>query len=288
MKDIDLDLPLAEHGVSRFLQWIVAAATCLAVLALAVAALADAMVRRTALQPVVLTVALPAGTGTEALEATVALLERSEGVAFAEPVTEEELAQLVEPWLGEAGAAGALAMPRLIDVTFNPGFSPDVAALAARLQEAMPGAMLGESGGTELRKAETARSLRLLALIAALLFAALGVLAAAAVTRVSLASHAEAVDLLRLMGAVDRYVARQFEDYALRCGLRGGLAGFAAGVLVFVASIELGRRYGFAPFEGLALRPLDWVLLAMVPVVILLLVALVVRLVVGRRLARPV
>ncbi len=285
MSEAELDLPLAEQGTSRFLQWVLAAATCLAVLAAAAAVLADAELRRTIMRPTVVTLALPAGTTAGEVEAILRLLGRTEGVAFADPVSEAELAELVEPWLGDLGAESALAIPRLIDVTFDPGFRPDLPALAARLQALVPGTTF-DRAPVEPSATETMRSLRLFALIAALSFALSGVAATAAIVRSTLRAQAETVDLLRLMGAVDRYLERQLEDYALRCGLRGAVAGFAVAGTLILAGIEIGRRFDIRPFDTLVLRPVDWVLLTAVPILLVLLATLTARLVIDRSLAR--
>ena len=63
----------------------------------------------------------------------------------------------------------------------------------------------------------------------------------AAITRMSLDLHQATVDLLRLMGASEGYVGRQFEQHALANALRGSLAGFAAAVLMLAAAIALLR-----------------------------------------------
>ena len=86
------------------------------------------------------------------------------------------------------------------------------------------------------------------------------------VTRMSLDLHQETMDLLRLMGAPDGYVARQFEHHALSNALRGGLFGFTAAVMVisgFVVATAALPAGGLPPVD---LRPLDWLLLGCVPV----------------------
>ena len=108
----------------------------------------------------------------------------------------------------------------------------------------------------------------------------------AVVTRVCLTLHGDSVDLLRLMGARDGYVARQFEQQALASGVKGGLAGFSAGlaaVLTAVLAAALLPRLGL---PGLDLRASDWVLLGCVPVLGALLTALVARLAALHGLAR--
>ena len=67
------------------------------------------------------------------------------------------------------------------------------------------------------------------------------------VTRMSLDLHQETVDLLRLMGAGDAYVGRQFEQHALSNALRGGLLGFTAAVADPGA---LRRRAGDRPLAA--------------------------------------
>ena len=287
MKEDALELPLARQGVGRFTQWIVAAATCLAVLALAVAGVADTVLRQIMERPVVITVALPATSEPARLAAVRALLERTEGVVAVEPVAREELARLVEPWLGDGGREVEAAIPKLIDVTFARGYAPDLEELSAVLRRLQPDAVIEEERTGDPRRLEAARNLRALAAAASVVFAALGVAAVAAVTRINLQRCAETVDLLRQMGAPDRYLERQFEDHALRSALRGGLLGFLFGALVLLVLLEVSDRFGLGLFPGAGLRPVVWVLLASVPVVVLVLTGGAVRFVVGRELARP-
>lgn len=285
----DLDLPLADTPASRFLTWIMGGLTGLAVLALAVAAGADAAVRDLALRPSLATVALPASADPRAGEAETAraveLLRRYPGVAYAAPVAQDEVDRLVEPWLGGRDGLPGLALPRLIDVSFNPGAGPDLDALSRRLEGVAPGARVEAAAGGDA-EAGTARALRLVAGVAGLAVLAAMAAVVAVVTRLSLDLHAETVDLLRLMGAADGYVARQFEQHALASGLRGGLAGFSAGVLGVVAFILLAALLPRLGLPEPGLRALDWVLLAGVPVVAALLTTLAARLAAARGLAR--
>jgi cell division transport system permease protein len=94
----------------------------------------------------------------------------------------------------------------------------------------------------------------------------------------SLGLHRDTVELLRLMGAPDGYVARQFERHALLGGLRGGLLGFAAAILTVLALVYGSRLFELMSSLPLALRPADWVMLACVPIVAALLITAVARL----------
>jgi cell division transport system permease protein len=88
------------------------------------------------------------------------------------------------------------------------------------------------------------------------------------------------------MGAPDSYLARQFERHALLAGLRGGLIGFGLAAATILALLYSSRRMELAGSIELQLRPLDWVLLACVPVVCALLVTAIARMTALRGLAQ--
>ena len=285
----ELDLPLADTPASRFLVWIAGGLVFLAVLAFMLAAAANDTTRRLALKPYLVSVALPAVAGQTPPEETVtqvvAALQAVKGVAFVRPVGEQELGKLVEPWLGTGNEVASLPMPRLIDVGFNPGHAPDLASLAVELGRLAPGASVDGAMSGEPANGGAARLLRASALgVGCLALMALAVVVVV-VTRMSLDLHNETVDLLRLMGAADAYVARQFEHHALSSSLRGGLYGFTGAVMISLGFIMAATVMQDGGLPRIHLRPLDWVLLACIPVVAALLTAFVSRLTARRGLA---
>jgi cell division transport system permease protein len=287
----ELDLPLEDTPASRFLAWLIGGLTYLAVLACAVAVLAQGAVERAAERPRLVTVALPAvddaAQGERELAAVRALLEDLPGVAYTSLVSKEELDQLVEPWLGKASAEAALdlPLPRLLDVRFQPGQVPDLAELTRRVRELVPGAAVDETGPGRGALDELAQRLRWLGGGAGLLVLALLVTGVVILTRSSLELHDQTVDLLRLLGAPDRYVARQFEQHAMASALRGGSIGFAAALITLLGLVHLPALLGVR-LVSVEPRPLDWILLAMVPVLAALLIALAARLTAVHGLAR--
>jgi cell division transport system permease protein len=290
IQEPDLDLPLAGTPASRFLTWALAALVGASVLAFAIAAGANATVRQLTSEPRLVTAALPAAPAGMAGELetvqVLALLKTTPGVAFAAVVAPAELEELIEPWLGTREGQPPLPMPRLIDVGFDPGLEPDLANLEESLRAIVPEARIEDTAPGPAPGELAARTARLLAGSAALALLAAILVVVAVVTRLSLDLHAETVDLLRLMGAADRYVARQFEQHALASGLRGALVGFGAGLVLVLGFILLA---GLAPSLGLPplpLRTVDWVLLASLPVLGALLTMLAARLAAGYGLAR--
>jgi cell division transport system permease protein len=285
-----LDLPLDQTSVSRFLPWTIAGLVYLAVLALAVAAVADGALRIYNLRAKVVTVTLPSVEDTsrsaEQLKAALDLLHRTRGVTSATPVSAEDLKKLIEPWLGSIKEASDLPLPQLIDVTLDPIAKPDLAALQSKLQRIVGGATIGVEALSRDRAERMAAFFRIWASGAGILTLIGVLLAVGLITRISLRAQVPVVELLRSMGAPDSYLARQFERYALLCGLRGGLLGFALAVITIVALLYSSQRMQLAGSIQLGLSVLDWVLLACVPLVSVLLVTAIARMTAMRGLAQ--
>ena len=140
------DLPLRHNAASRFLPWAIGGLLYLAVVALAVAAIADEALRLYDLRRELVTVTLPSlehdRGGEQKVAQAVDLLRRTRGVTSAVPVPPEELEALVEPWLGTPDGDLDLPLPRLIDVTVEPQAGPDLSALEKRLAEVVEGATI--------------------------------------------------------------------------------------------------------------------------------------------------
>src|SRR3546814_1946131 len=70
------------------------------------------------------------------------------------------------------------------------------------------------------RLLDLARAVELMALVVVLLVVLAASIMVAFVTRMGLAAHQRSIELLHMIGAQDSYVARQFQNHALRFGLR--------------------------------------------------------------------
>ncbi len=285
-----LDLPLDETAVGRFLPWTIAGLVYLAVLALAVAAVADGALHLYNLRAKLVTVTLPSvddpAQSAEQIKAALDVLHQTRGVTSATPVAPEELEKLVEPWLGSLKEASELPLPRLIDVTLDPQAKPDLPALQAQLQRIVTGATIGVEALSRDRAERMAAFFRIWASSAGIVTLVGVLIAVGLVTQISLRAQSSIVELLRSMGAPDSYLARQFERYALLCSLRGGLLGFGLAVITILALLYSSRRMELAGSIQLDLRPLDWLLLACVPVICALLITGIARMTAMRGLAQ--
>jgi cell division transport system permease protein len=286
---LDLDLPLAETPASRLLAWIAGVLVLMAVLALAVAVASNGAARRLGLEPRFVTVVLPAalgqGTGDAEVARVAAALAATEGVAFARPVGPEELRPLMGALPGGEAEPAPLPLPPLVDVAFNPGREPELERLAADVAALSPGATVDDARPRRTEAIRAARSLRSMALAAALLPLLALLVVVVVATRTSLELHRDTIDLLRLMGASNAYIGRQFEHRALDSVLRGGLAGFAVGAVTVLGLLLAGASLP-GELPRAELRPAEWLLLGCVPVAAALLTALAARLTTRLDLAR--
>lgn len=220
---------------------------------------------------------------------TAALLGRlrsSADVARANEVDRARLAELLEPWLGEAGLDADLPMPAMIDVDLRSGDDATVARVEA----------LARSAGDGIRVDRHATWLApVRAFVAALGWTALGlvlVMASATaavvllVARAGLDTHRGTIDILHMLGSTDLQIARLFQRRIGQDTLTGGLIGALAGGLLVAL---LGQRMATLDSQladGVSLRPLDWLVIAALPIAFTLLAMFAARIAVLRRLAR--
>ena len=104
--------------------------------------------------------------------------------------------------------------------------------------------------------------------------------------RSALGSNRETIEIVHLLGGTDRQIARIFQRSIGIDALLGGLAGLALGL---AAIVVLGRQFaglGSGMVAGGALGPLDWALLAAIPVTGVALAILTARLTVLAALRR--
>lgn len=277
----NLDLPLNQTAVSRFLPWIIAGLLYLSIIALATAAIADGALALFDQREQMVTVSLPSAglseDGDRSVQQVLGVLNQAKEVTSASVVPDDELQDLIEPWLGDRSNNDDLPLPRLIDVKLDPIVPADLDELESQLRAFVPDATIGIQivGRDQAERQATFFRIVGVTIGAILLIGALAIVAI--ITSLSLAMHNDTVALLRYMGAQDGYLARQFERYALQSGLKGGLVGFFPAMLTILALLYSIQSLELTNSIRLGLRPVDWIFLACVPVVAALLCTVTAR-----------
>ena len=263
------DLPLDRDAAGFFLPAIIGFMVFLAALALAGSMGLDNLLARWRSQiDTAFTIELPPIDGESAAaasarrQAVMAALAAEPGIESATPVSAEEKARLLAPWLGADVLALDLPLPDLIGVATKPGTVIDIPPLTAKLGALSPGAAIDDHGRWRGAIAGISHTARRAALGLLLLIGAAAALTVVFVARAGLAAHRRVIEILHLIGAHDGYIAGQFQRHAFTRGLLGGVLGALAGALVFAGGQRLLPELADS---GFGLSPLQWVELALLP-----------------------
>ncbi len=172
--------------------------------------------------------------GDERVAEVTKFLASQNGIKRVTPFTREQSLKLVEPWIGKSEILKSFAIPRLIAVEIDRENPPELPTIKKVLEGRYPGALLDDHG---LWRAEIRRLTHFLELGGAgmlfLMAAATAAVIVAAATS-ALASNREIVSVLNLVGAEEKFIARQFESHFLKVGVRAGVAGAAMAAFVFI------------------------------------------------------
>lgn len=295
MPPLSHGLALDKDAASRFLPWLVAVMVYLSGLALIGAtAMSKLSERWSQSLDGQVTIQLPSAHSNApapeddpALAALLAEARETPGVASAELVAQEDMARLLEPWLGPADNLQDLPLPRLVAVELTSADASAVATLKERLAPLLPEDALIEDHQRWLQNfLGLVHSLELAATIVVALIGFSAIALIALVTRMSLAVHQPVIELLHLMGAQDAFVARQFQFHALKFGLIGGFAGLAGAALTLLTIEFMLSRLEGGLFDALAASHFQWGVLVMLPILAAAIAMLTARVTVLRNLTR--
>jgi cell division transport system permease protein len=163
-----------------------------------------------------------------------AFLSQQPGIAGVKPLTLEQSAALVEPWLGKTDALKALPIPRLIAIEVDRERPPDLDQLRIRLISEIPGAALDDHRHWQQQIRTVTRSLAIGGFGVLILMGAATMAIIISATRSSMASNREIIEVLHLVGATDGYIAREFQRHFMTLGIKAGLVGAGSAMLVFM------------------------------------------------------
>jgi len=239
--DRSADRIVPRSGLTAWLTLFTAAAMAfLAVFALALALTTERIARNWGEELARGATVRVAGEATEIPErvaSAVRVLQTTPGVTGVRVLTDADQAALLAPWLGPDLPVESLPLPRVITLDVSDDF--DGPALALRLEGEVPGAILDDHARWRAPLIAAAFRVRMTGIVALLLI--LGVMAAmiTLAARASLATNARTIEVLRLIGARDVYIARAFVRRLTLRAIAGALAGTCLGTLV-VALLPAG------------------------------------------------
>ncbi len=196
-------------------------------------------------------------------DAALTVLGQTPGVASARALTAQEQAALLSPWFGPDLPLDTLPIPQLIEVIEGePGL--DTMGLRLRLGAEVPGAVLDDHTRWREPLVDAAESLRRLGWISILL---IGGATAAMITLAansSLAANAQIIEVLRQIGARDRFIAGAFVRRFTFRAFFGALVGTVLGMIGVLLLPDASDAGGF--LTGLGFQGIGWILPGLIPV----------------------
>nr|WP_305956872.1 cell division protein [Aurantiacibacter sp. 219JJ12-13]MDP5260173.1 cell division protein [Aurantiacibacter sp. 219JJ12-13] len=222
------------------------------------------------------------------VERALSFFAQRDDVASMRRVPDEELAALVEPWLGEvANETEAVPTPALIDVRLSgPLTAERLREMRSELVRMVPAARLDAQAGWLAPVFDAIRSLQYLAMGLIALLALTSVAAVWLAARSALGSNRDTIEVIHHLGGTDGQIARIFQRSIGIDAALGGVAGLALGLgAIFV----LGQQFadlGSGLVGGGTLGLRDWLVIGFVPLFGVILAMLTARLTVISALRR--
>ncbi|KIN71348.1 cell division protein FtsX [Sulfitobacter guttiformis] len=208
-------------------------------------------------------IAAPADQQQAQTDAALRILETTRGVAQARALSNDEQAALLAPWFGAELALDTLPVPRLIEV-IETAEGMDAAGLRLRLAAEVPGAVLDDHSRWRAPLVKAASRLKTLGYVSMILITTVTAAIVTLAANAALAANAQVIAVLRLVGAVDNYIAQAFiRRFTLRA-----LVGATVGTLLGMVAVLLmpGGSDETASFlTGLGFKGLHWLYPLLIP-----------------------
>jgi cell division transport system permease protein len=249
--------------------------------------------RSDVLREVTIQVKPDAGDDVESVVAKVVLIAgQARGVKHVRVYSAAESGRLLQPWLGDGLDLSLLPVPRILVVGMEGATEGDLAGLRAALARSAPQATLSDQRTWAARIGTMANAVVVLAVATFALMMVAMAIAIGFATRAAVAANREIIEVLHLVGASDRFIAREFETHFRNIGLRGALAGDLSAMAFFMAGAALthwftdsaGGAQIAALFGAFALGPPGYAALIVIGGVVTVLTGLVSRAIVFRHL----
>lgn len=282
------DLPLIKDALSQFQYALTAILTVLLLWAVTAFFLADdqAKIWTQGLNNT-LTIELPAITEAgdvidetqhvEHKEQTLALLHRKGYISSITEIKQDELKELVAPWLGDGDFEKIVPYPAFIRITLKSSDKSHVKELEKSLEDISETIQLRshkEWMGQLLSLTNTAMLIASIAI--GLLFFVIGISIAFAV-KARMEMLKGDVEILHLMGAPATYIAKQFQRQTFLTGLRGSFVGFFIGFVSALVVIKFVMPSGVEGLHIAYLNTTRMLVLAALPLIISILSAAIAR-----------
>lgn len=201
------------------------------------------------------------------IENALTLLRTTPGVLGAMVLNDDQMQELMVPWLGTDAVISQLPLPKLIDVSVDASRPPMLEQLKADLEQAVPGAILDSHRIWLSDLVHFAGAiLSLIGFIVILLFITVAI-TVMYTTKSMLSIQEHILDLVHMLGAKDLYITNRYAWHNFKTALSGSFIGFVIaipimfGVTMFLKSVS-------GELLQSSLSPAQWASLILIPFVV--------------------
>lgn len=238
-KNMRFDIPLHARVGTEFLALLMALMTFLCILAGCISISLNHMASAwsTGLADTV-TIEVPFSSSTERkLGQVVDKLVIVKDIKDARVVEEEELQELVEPWLGKGtNALTDLPVPSLITIKLSERTPEALQEINSIVTDIFPDAKIDAHDNWLDDILKLSKGLQIAGTALIVIIAIVTALTVSGAVRSRMAIHHMELELLHIMGASDKYITRQFQKYILFLSGKGILLGLLLSALTLITA----------------------------------------------------
>ena len=199
-------------------------------------------------------------------EKVVDFLRSVNGVLKVTPLTNEQLGELLTPWLGDDISINELPVPRIIDVKIDSDANINFSQLSKDLNNVSPLASLDNHKLWLNKLIAFADGLKMIATTILLLVSLITSGAIFYTTKMSLGLQRGVIEILHIIGAKDTCIAQQYARHMGALGFIGGLGGivFAIPAIFFIGNLASAIEGGIISETSLSIS--DWITILSLPI----------------------
>ena len=160
------------------------------------------------------------------------LLANNRIVSSFDVLSEEDIHDLIAPWIGNDLSLDDIPLPRLITVELHASTAEHLDQLTGKIEDISHSARVNTHHEWLGDLTRLTSSLQMVALLISLIIGVITVTAISSAVRTRMTIHKKEIQLLHLMGATDHYIASQLQRQSLTLALQGAMAGTMAGLLI--------------------------------------------------------
>lgn len=216
---------------------------------------------------------------------TIDMLKALPFTKDAQGLKDDEISEMLEPWLGDFSMIEEIPVPALITLDLERSNPEILAQISLELKKINPNILIQTHQDWF---ADLMRLIHALQFSSVIIFVIVGVTTFTAISGGILSQisiHRKDIELLHLIGAQDNYITRQFQRYAAELSLKGALSGFIVGLILSQVFYTIAGSLTEAMLPELSFTIVQYALLACLPLIVCLIATITARITVLRSLS---